>query len=293
MFADDQYELIDFGDGRRLEQFGGYLLDRPAPAAAGLTRQEPAWWQRADARFERRTAASGDWYCRRPLPDDWQVEFGLWRLLLRPTDSGAIGLFPEQAENWDWIGHQIRRAQRPVKVLNLFAYTGASTLAAAAAGAEVVHVDAQSSAVQWARRNAQHAGLQDASIRWIVEDARKFVERELRRGHSYDAAVLDPPTYGHGPRAEPWKIDQHLADLVALLGRLTRWQPLFLLLTSHAPDLGPKELSILLADAARLDAPSLLQAQRLTLARRDGQQLSSGVVARWPAREPVDVTDQR
>ncbi len=171
MFTDDQYELIDFGDGRRLERFGRYVVDRPAPAAAGIARCEGIVWNSADARFERQSATAGAWIERQAATSSWQIRHGALVFTLRATDSGAVGVFPEQAENWDWIDRQVRRAPRTLKILNLFAYTGGSTLVAAAAGAEVVHVDAARSAVGWARHNAQLAGLEQKPIRWIVEDA--------------------------------------------------------------------------------------------------------------------------
>jgi 23S rRNA (cytosine1962-C5)-methyltransferase len=194
-----------------------------------------------------------------------------------------VGLYPEQAANWDWIGDRIRAARRPVKVLNLFAYTGGSTLAAAGAGAdEVVHVDAARGVVAWARRNAQLSDLSDRPIRWIVEDARKFVERELRRGNAYQGIILDPPAYGHGPRAQTWKLDQHLNELLRRCGRLTRDQLAFILLTCHDPAWGPAKLAAQLADAVPNCDRTGIDAGSLTIRSRDGRHLPSGTFARWP-----------
>ena len=202
MLPADQYELLDFGRGRKLECLGGVLVDRPSPVAAGHTVAQAALWSMARARFSRRDARTGVWSTSHDFPATWLVRRQTITLELRPTPSGAVGLYPEQAANWDWIGDRIRAERRPVKVLNLFAYTGASTLAAAGAGAdEVVHVDAARGVVAWARRNARLSDLTARPIRWIVEDSRKFVERELRRGNAYQGIILDPPTYGHGPRA--------------------------------------------------------------------------------------------
>ncbi len=284
MFADDQYTLLDFGQGRRLERFGRYVLDRPAPAATGLARQSRELWRCGDARFERASAAEGRWTERTCGRQSWRIRHGSLVLTLKLTDSGAVGVFPEQAENWDWIERQVQRAGRVLKVLNLFAYTGGSTLAAAAAGAEVVHVDAARSVVAWARQNAQQSGLAEAPVRWIVEDVRKFVARELRRGSQYDAVILDPPTYGHGPRSQAWKLERHLPPLLDALRQLTHRQRSFMLLSCHAPGVGPAELEAMLAHALCGHCQGGVRAKRLTLARPDGTRLESGVVARWSGR---------
>ncbi len=182
MFSADQYELLDFGGGRRLERFGSLVLDRPAPVAEDLPCGRSQLWSQAHGRYERQTRQRGDWQPGSLAGHSWPICCGRWQMELRCTDSAAIGVYPEQAENWDWIAQQTQGAGRPLKVLNLFAYTGGSTLAAALAGAQVVHVDAVPSVVQWARRNAELSGSAAAPIRWIVEDARKFVAREVRRG---------------------------------------------------------------------------------------------------------------
>ena len=212
MFAPDQYELIDFGDQRKLERFGPYLLDRPCPAAKRPRLAGDKVWHRSSARFVRR-GQSGYWQVLGKLPPRWIMSHNEISFELRTTDFGHIGVFVEQAANWDWVARTLRK-RTPCRVLNLFAYTGGSTLTAAAAGAEVVHVDSSKSVVGWAKRNAKQSGLGEAPIRWIVEDAAKFVEREIRRGSQYDAVILDPPSYGHGPRREAWKLSR---DLLALL----------------------------------------------------------------------------
>ncbi len=285
MFTPDQYELLDFGDGRKLERFGQLVLDRPAPAACDAVREHTQFWNRADARYTRQDAARGRWALRADLPASWQVRHGPLVLELRRTPSGAVGMFPEQAANWDWIDRQVRRGQAgdPFRVLNLFAYTGGSTLAAAAAGATVVHVDAARPAVNWARRNASLSQLAQAPIRWIVDDARKYVERELRRGRQYQGVILDPPTYGHGARAEPWRLESDLHGLLAACGRLTCQSRAFILLTCHTPACGPAEVAAMLADALFGCSPGGVDARPLVIRTRDGRSLPSGVVARWPA----------
>jgi 23S rRNA (cytosine1962-C5)-methyltransferase len=280
----NDYQLLDFGGGRRLERFGPIVLDRPCPAAERIERADPDAWRQADARFEGREAEKGVWTDRRELPERWTIQHGRLHFELKRTDFGHLGLFPEQVENWNWIAEQClaspfgrgaggeggigqqpvvngqdsesqnlrisksqnppsphplplsqRERGEPLKILNLFAYTGGSTLAAAAAGAEVVHVDAAKNIVAWARRNANLSGLSIATIRWIVEDAMKFVHREIQRGNRYGAVILDPPSYGHGPRGEVWRLSKHLPRLLSLCSELTSGRPKFMLLTCHTP----------------------------------------------------------
>ena len=274
------YQLLDFGQGRKLERFGPFLLDRPSPAAAGAQISRPQSWRQADARFERSAGERGDWRPAGALPAAWTLPCDRLRLQLRPTPFGHLGVFPEQFQNWQWLQRQVQGSPQPLRILNLFAYTGGSTLAAAAAGAEVVHVDAARNVVRWARANAELSGLQAAPIRWIVEDARKFVSRELRRGSQYDAVILDPPSYGHGPQGEAWKMSLHLPPLLRACARLTARHRAFVLLTCHSPAFGPAELAECLAEACGGHGRSDVSAQPLTLATIDGRRLAAGVVAR-------------
>lgn len=282
VFSTDQYELVDFGDGRKLERFGAFLLDRPAPVVEDVPRGDAASWTKADARYERSREEKGVWRTDQPLPDTWLVQHGAARFELKRTDFGHVGLFPEQATIWDWIDRQVRRAGRPLNVLNLFAYTGGSTLAAAAAGARVVHVDAARNVVRWARRSADLSGLSEAPIRWIAEDAAKFVERELRRGNDYDAVILDPPSYGHGPKGEVWRLADHLTPLLENCGRLTQVRRAFFLITCHTPGFGPPELEACLADALFGHCQGGVRSGRLWLKTSDGRRLPAGAFARWP-----------
>lgn len=274
------YELLDFGDGRKLERFGEIVLDRPAAVAEGLSPKHPSAWQSANARFDRRAANDGQWNADGNLPQTWIIEHGFLRFELKRTDFGHVGFFPEQSENWDWVSQEIRDAGRPLKILNLFAYTGGSTLAAAAAGAAVVHVDGAKNVVGWARRNAAASSLSEAPIRWIVEDARKFVARELKRKNHYDAVILDPPTYGHGPKGEPWHIKRHLSELLECSFDLTHGSRAFVLLTSHSPQFEVLELQSLLRGAADA-ADGDLDAHALVLRTAAGRELPSGYVGRW------------
>ena len=247
MLHSDQYRLVDFGDGRKLEQFGPYLIDRPAPAADNLRKAHPTVWKNADACFLR-GQRGGTWRWAKSELLPWSIEHGPLQFELKPTDSGQIGFFPEQSLNWEWLSERLQRQANADQLLNLFAYTGSGTLIAAANGAEVVHVDAVKSAVQWGKKNAERSGLGNAPVRWIVDDVRKFLARELRRSRQYDAVVLDPPSYGHGPQQEPWKIEEHLAGVLHQCGRLTQERGQFILLTCHTPSLRWRRLQQLVKE---------------------------------------------
>lgn len=283
MFSSDQYQLIDFGEGRKLERFGQYVLDRPAPAAEGITRADGEIWKSASARFERTDAQSGRWLPSAALPDSWNISHATGSFQLKPTEFGHVGLFPEQAVNWQWIEKQVRRQKSVPTVLNLFAYTGGSTFAAASAGARVVHVDGARNVVAWARRNADFSSLSSAPIRWIVEDALKFARREVRRGNQYDAVILDPPSYGHGPKGEVWKLHEHLMPLLEACAQLTARRRAFVLLTCHGTGFRPADAEAALADAMFGHCQSGAQARRLTVRAADDRELPAGVVARWPS----------
>ncbi len=280
---DENYELLDFARGRKLELLGGRVVDRPSPAAERAESGLHIPWPAAAARYERSPGNQGAWVVDRPLAEPWMHVSGPVRLELRLTEAGQVGFFPEQRDNWQWLAAQVRRARRPLRVLNLFAYTGGSTLAAAAAGAEVTHVDATRSAVAWARRNAELSGLDQSPIRWIVDDARRFVAREIKRGRVYDGVVLDPPSYGHGAAGQAWNIAKHLEPLLADCRRLTAGEASFMLLTCHAPEVGPAEAGALLAPTLAARERGQIEARRLILATRGGARLDAGVVARWPS----------
>ena len=276
------YELLDFGDQRRLERFGQYVLDRPCLTADQQVKQRSELWRNADAQFKCTTKDGERWNTFDALPQPWTISHGAVTLELKPTEFGQVGVFAEQAVNWDWITGQLRRAASPVKVLNLFAYTGGSTLAAAAAGAQVTHVDAAKNVVSWARHNAHLSGLADAPIRWIVEDSATFVERERRRGNNYDAVILDPPSYGHGPQGQPWKIPRDLMPLLEGCAALTEKRRKFMLLTCHTPAYGPPELEACLNEAMAGNCQAGATARWLYLETSDGRRLPCGAAARWP-----------
>lgn len=290
MFTPDQYALLDFGRGRRLERFGPWILDRECPTAEGMRRAEDdVFWNACHARFERTVGKNGDWaFPPGKSIDRWTISHGEVTFELKLTDFGHVGLFPEQASNWDWIAKKCRRADTPLRVLNLFAYTGGSTLAAATAGAEVTHVDSARNVVQWARKNAELSGLADAPIRWIGEDALKFVKREAKRGRRYDAVILDPPSYGHGPKGEVWRLSKHLPKLLAACREVltptddeaVAHPERFVLLTCHTPKYDAARLRGILLEAM----PSgRVHAEGLFIAAEGGRRLPSGVMARWEA----------
>jgi 23S rRNA (cytosine1962-C5)-methyltransferase len=276
MFKSSEYELLDFGAGRKLERFAGCVLDRPAPAADGVAISNPAIWKSANACFDRTDRDQEKWSTHAPLLDPWRMNFDRVSLELKLTDFGHVGVFPEHAGTWPWLDERARSTGPPLKVLNLFAYTGGATLALAAAGAEVVHVDSARSSVAWARRNAEHSSLTDAPIRWIVEDARKFVDRELKRGNHYDAVILDPPSYGHGPNGEAWKIANDLPALLANCFALTNNRPRFLLLSLHTAGFDRRGMQDLLNTACS-GAGDVAQIAPLELASPSGRRLSCGI----------------
>ena len=253
------------------------------PGRRRQPRTMPGAWQHASSRYRRRTGRGGHWLPAGAMPDRWTIRHDPVVLELRPTRAGHVGLFPEQAPCWDWIAQRLAAAARPLKVLNLFAYTGGSTLSAAATGAQVVHVDAARNTVVRARVNARLSALTDAAVRWITEDAARFAGRELRRGNGYDAVVLDPPSYGHGPRGEAWKLTEHLRRLLQVCGQLTAGRLAFALLTCHTPGFGPAVLAEHMTKAG-LGQEGRIETGPLQLTALDGRILPSGSYARWCAK---------
>ncbi len=239
------YELIDCGRGEKLERWGDKLLVRPDPQAIWNTPRNHRGWRKPDARYSRSSTGGGQW-ADKSVPQRWQVNYRDLTFNVGLMNFKHTGVFPEQAANWDFAGEQIKNAGRPVSVLNLFAYTGAATIACAAAGASVCHVDAAKGMVQWARDNARSSGLEDKPIRWIVDDCGKFVEREIRRGRKYDAVIMDPPSYGRGPSGEVWKLEENLYTFVELVSGVLSDEPLFVILNSYTTGLAPSVLTYML-----------------------------------------------
>ena len=242
------YEVIDCTDGEKLERWGDYLLVRPDPQVIWTTPKKHRGWKKMNGHYHRSTKGGGEWEFF-DLPEQWSISYGKLTFNLKPFSFKHTGLFPEQAANWDWFSKLIRESGRSIKVLNLFAYTGGATLAAAAAGASVTHVDASKGMVGWAKENAVSSGLGDAPIRWIVDDCVKFVEREIRRGNRYDAIIKDPPSYGRGPKGEVWKIETSIYPLVELCSQLMSDNPLFFLINSYTTGLQPAVLNYMISTA--------------------------------------------
>ena len=236
------YELLDCSCGERLERWGQYTLIRPDPQVIWQTLKEHPGWQNPDAHYERSQSGGGNWSYNE-IPDRWQITYNDLTFNINLMNFKHTGVFPEQSANWDYISEMIHQAGRRISVLNLFAYTGGATLAAAAAGAEVCHVDAARGMVARARENAEASGLKGKPIRWIVDDCVKFVEREIRRGRRYDALIMDPPSYGRGPSGEIWKLEDGLYDLVRLCSGVLCDEPLFVLINSYTTGLSPSVLT--------------------------------------------------
>ena len=279
------YELVDTAAGERLERWGKVLLIRPDPQIIWETPRENAGWKKADARYLRSSSGGGHWEEWRKLPPVWQVSYGELTFRIKAMGFKHTGLFPEQAVNWDFVQKKIRTAGRPVKVLNLFGYTGAATLACAAAGAQVCHVDASKGMVAWARENAQASGLADKPVRWIVDDCLKFVLREQRRGNFYDGIIMDPPSYGRGPKGEIWKIEDSIFHFIVQCEKLLSDRPLFFLVNSYTTGLAPSVLTYMLSVALK-NRGGQVEASEIGLpVASTGLILPCGASGRWTAAE--------
>ena len=228
-----EYELIDAADGKKLERWGDIVLNRPDPQIIWTQKSDCKSWDNAHAVYHRSKSGGGEWEYMQSVPQKWQIHYDNLTFNIKPMGFKHTGLFPEQAVNWDFMRKLISSSKRKISVLNLFAYTGGATIACASVGASVVHVDASKGMVQWAKDNAQSSGLEDAPIRYIVDDCLKFVEREIRRGHTYDAIIMDPPSYGRGPKGEIWKFEDELHNLVTKCTQLLSNNPLFFIINSY------------------------------------------------------------
>ena len=276
------YELLDCSGGEKLERWGKYILRRPDPQAIWQTPKDKSW-ERADAVYRRSETGGGKWI-RAQVPDSWQIRKGDLAFNVKLMNFKHTGIFPEQAANWDFVGSTIRGAGRPVNVLNLFAYTGAATLAAAGAGASVCHVDAAKGMVSWAKENAVASGLADRPIRWIVDDCRKFVEKEIRRGKTYDAIIMDPPSYGRGPTGEVWKLENSLWDFLQLCTGVLSEKPLFVLISSYTTGLSPSVLTYLSETVFSTRFGGRSESRELGLpVTSSGLVLPCGSACRWTA----------
>ncbi len=276
------YTLLDSGGGLKLEQFGSHRLVRPEAEAFWQPALPENEWLSAAAEFQPSPEENGGhWVVRKPLPDRWKIEYGALKIYLQLGGSRHLGVFPEQASGWDWIAEQIQSAGRPVRVLNLFGYTGLATLAAAQAGAQVTHVDASRKVVSWARENQALSGLSERPVRWIVDDALKFVEREARRGSRYEGLILDPPKFGRGPKGEVWEFYRLISELLQACRQVLADRPRFVLLTAYAVKASALTLYYAVEEMMH-GCHGQTSAGEIVLSEKSaGRFLSTAIFARW------------
>ncbi len=286
MWIADQWKdfaVLDCGGGEKAERWGNHILIRPDPQVIWPRTPGCSAWDKPDAVYQRSSSGGGHWDIFK-LPAQWPVRYKELTFQIKPMGFKHTGLFPEQAANWDFIIDSIRNAGREISALNLFAYTGGATLAAASAGASVCHVDASKGMVQWAKENAASSGLADKKIRWIVDDCKKFVQREIRRGRKYDAIIMDPPSYGRGPSGEIWKIENSMAEFAQLTSELLSDSPLFVLISSYSTGLSPTVMAYILGITAGQRTKGTIEAQELGLpVESTGLTLPCGSSARFIA----------
>lgn len=276
-----EYEILDTSGGEKLERWGRYILLRPDPQIIWNTPKKEKEWNQLNGHYHRSSRGGGEWEFF-DLPDEWSISYRDLRFHLKPFSFKHTGLFPEQAVNWDWISDKIQKADRPIKILNLFAYTGGATLAAAKAGASVTHVDASKGMVAWAKENAAASGLADAPIRYLVDDCVKFVEREIRRGNTYDGIIMDPPSYGRGPKGEVWKMEENIYPLLEKTALLLHGHSLFFLLNSYTTGLQPAVLTYLLSTAIVRKLGGRVTSSEIGLpVKSSGLILPCGASGRW------------
>ncbi len=275
------YEVIDTSCGEKLERWGKYILLRPDPQVLWNTPKKHPDWKNLNAHYHRSAKGGGSWEFF-DLPEQWAIHYKKLTFHLKPFSFKHTGLFPEQAANWDWFSELIANAGRPVKVLNLFAYTGGATCAAAASGASVTHVDASKGMVTWAKENATASGLSEAPIRWIVDDCVKFVEREIRRGNHYDGIIMDPPSYGRGPKGEIWKIEEKIHPFINLCSQLLSDDPLFFLVNSYTTGLAPAVLTYMISTEVVANHGGKVVSDEIGLpVSSNGLILPCGAAGRW------------
>ena len=276
-----EYQLLDANDGERLEKWGTSVLVRPDPQIIWKGEAKNKLWKNADGIYRRSSGGGGGWV-KSKMPEQWTVSYGELTFRIKPMGFKHTGLFPEQAANWDWFSGLIKNADRPIKVLNLFAYTGGATMAAAKAGTQVVHVDASKGMVAMAKENAALCGLSDAPIRYIVDDCKKFVEREIRRGNKYDGIIMDPPSYGRGPNGEVWKLEDNVDELISLVSQVLSDEPLFFLINSYTTGLSPMTMSYIVDLKVASKYGGKTEAGELGLrVKETGLALPCGASTRW------------
>lgn len=276
------YALIDCANGEKLEKWGNFTLVRPDPQIIWPQKQNKAEWEKCDAHYHRSKSGGGSWEYNKNLPGAWQIKYKNLTFNVKPMGFKHTGIFPEQAVNWDFIDEKIKSAHRDIKVLNLFAYTGGATVAAAKAGASVVHVDAAKGMVLWAKENAVSSGLADAPIRYIVDDVIKFVCREIRRGNKYDAIIMDPPTYGRGPNGEVWKFEDELYPLIEKCMSLLSDKPLFMIVNSYTSNVSSTVVKNVLELSAKAKFGGYVTNDEIAIpVKNSGICLPCGAATRW------------
>ena len=276
------YELIDCSDGERLERWGNVILVRPDPQVIWKTPKKNPLWKKADAYYHRSKSGGGKWEIRTKLPEFWTIGYKDLKFNIKPMGFKHTGLFPEQAVNWDYTRELIKKAGRPVKVLNLFAYTGGATVAPLSENAHVVHVDASKGMVAWARENAAVSGLKDRSVRWIVDDCIKFVQREIRRGNKYDIIIMDPPSYGRGPGGEVWKLEDEVYSFVELCSELLYEDSLMMLINSYTTGLSASVMEYILGSVIKTKFGGEVSSSEIGLpVSETGMVLPCGASAIW------------
>jgi 23S rRNA (cytosine1962-C5)-methyltransferase len=276
------YEIIDTGNGEKLERWGDVVLRRPDPQIIWPLKDETAKWKNADGHYHRSSSGGGSWEYRRRLPKNWEIKYEDLTFKIEPTGFKHTGLFPEQAVNWKWMSDKIKAANRPINVLNLFAYTGGATVACAAAGASVCHVDAAKGMVEWAKENISLSGLADKPVRFIIDDVLKFVQREDRRGKKYEGIIMDPPSYGRGPKGEIWKIEDALYGLIEECAKLLSDKPLFFLVNSYTTGFSPSVVENILKLTVGNKYKGKLSSGEVGLPiKENGLILPCGIYGRW------------
>ena len=275
------YEILDMANGEKLERWGNIYLVRPDPQIIWKDKSFPEKWNKANARYNRSSSGGGGWNYKKKLPDAWQIKYKDLTFNIKPMGFKHTGLFPEQAVNWDWMMDKIRSEKREIKVLNLFAYTGGATVACLSAGASVCHVDSSKGMVAWAKENVQSSGLSDRPVRFIIDDVTKFVQRELRRGNTYDAIIMDPPSYGRGKNGEVWQFESGLEDLVELCTNVLSDNPLFFLINSYTTGISSKVLENILSLKIKRKNGKISSGEIGLPMTDSGLVLPAGIFGRW------------
>ncbi len=276
------YKLLDATDGYRLESWGGVILVRPDPQIVWKFEKKSPMWEKAHAVYHRSSKGGGEWEYRKKFPAEWNIKYDNMTFKVTPTGFKHTGIFPEQATNWDEYAKMIAKENRELNILNLFGYTGGATLACAAAGAKVCHVDASKGVVVWGKENAQLSGLSDKPIRWIVDDCIKFVQREIRRGNKYDGIIMDPPSYGRGPNGEVWKLEDNIFQLLELCSQILSDDPLFVAVNSYTTGVSPSVMEYMLDVMMRDKYKGTVSAQEIGLTvQSTGMALPCGSTAFW------------